>query len=96
MEIKARYRNKVGKIIIEVFNGEKWIYVKTLSNPLNEFKAECLTKVSLNEAQNKEKQAQTFAQSLLNDTLKKDIPEDEMKKAYENREKLMREILGHD
>lgn len=44
-EIKARYRNKVGKIIIEVFNGEKWLYVKTLSNPLIEFNAECLAKL---------------------------------------------------
>lgn len=90
-EIKARYRNKVGKIIIEVFNGEKWIYVKTLSNPLNEFNAECLAKVSQNKAKIEDKTPQTFAQAPLTDQEKKTLNiEDEARKALN---KLMDEIL---
>ena len=73
-EIKARYRNKVGKIIIEVWNGEKWLYVKTLSNPLSEFRAECLTKVSNFKEQNNQNNAKEFAQSLLREPLQKDTP----------------------
>jgi hypothetical protein len=73
-DIKARYRNKVGKIIIEVWNGEKWLYVKTLSNPLKEFNAECLDKVSNSKEQNVQNNAKECAQSLLREPLEKDIP----------------------
>ena len=71
-EIKARYRNKLKKIIIEVWNGDKWVYVKTLSDPLIEFKQECLAKVSLNKGENKEKDAQRFSYGLLNEPVKQD------------------------
>ena len=87
-ELKARYRNKLKKIIIEVWNGEKWIYVKTLADPLIEFNAECLEKVSSNSFVFKEKQAQKFGQSLLTEQSKQDtnkhIPtEEEIKKLWE-------------
>lgn len=71
-EIKARYRNKLSKIIIEVWNGEKWLYVKTLSDPLKEFQAECLAKVSLSTGQNKEKDSKKFAYDCLSEPLKQD------------------------
>jgi hypothetical protein len=71
-EVKARYRNKLSKIIIEVWNGEKWLYVKTLSDPLKEFKAECLAKVSLNDGVNTEKDTQKFSQSQLRELQKQD------------------------
>lgn len=71
-EIKARYRNKLKKVIIEVWNGEKWLYVRTLSDPLIEFNTECLAKVSQNKANNEQKQPETFVQDLLNAPKKKD------------------------
>lgn len=91
-DIKARYRNKVGKIIIEVFNGEKWIYVKTLSNPLNEFKQECLAKVSLNKVKKEEKLPDKFAQSSLNESSLKDtLPsKEDIQRAIDN---IMNDIL---
>lgn len=87
--IKARYRNKVGKIIIEVWNGEKWIYVKTLSNPLVEFKAECLAKVSLNQPKIDQNNVQKCEQSILSepvkqDTITPDIAKDELNKLMKN------------
>lgn len=97
-DIKARYRNKVGKIIIEVWNGEKWLYVKTLSDPLKEFSAECLAKVSLNKPINEQKDTQKFAQDLLPEPLKQDtIPRNELeileqaKRAASN---IMKDILS--
>jgi len=71
-EVKARYRNKLSKIIIEVWNGQKWLYVKTLSDPLKEFKAECLAKVSLNEGENTEKSSQKCVYGLLSEPVKQD------------------------
>jgi hypothetical protein len=85
--MKARYRNKLKKIIVEVFNGERWLYVKTLTDPLVEFKAECLAKVSQNSPKNSPNINQTFAQDKLTDTLEKDIirkpTEEELKKLWE-------------
>jgi hypothetical protein len=87
-EIKARYRNKLKKVIIEVWNGQKWLYVKTLSDPLVEFKQECLAKVSLNAPINEEKTPQRFGQYLLDEPLKQDIikkkpTEEELRKLWE-------------
>lgn len=86
--IKARYRNKLKKVIIEVWNGEKWLYVKTLRDPLIEFKEECLSKVSLNEAENKPKEAEKFGQYLLTEPSKEDTirhkpTEEELKRLWE-------------
>lgn len=88
IDIKARYRNKLKKIIIEVWNGEKWLYVKTLADPLTEFKAECLAKVSLNHPIIEEKQPQKFAYELLTeptkqDTIKHKPTDEEIKKLWE-------------
>lgn len=69
---KARYRNKLKKIIIEVWNGEKWVYVKTLLDPLTEFRAECLAKVSSKQPVLEQKESQKFGQYLLNELPKKD------------------------
>lgn len=87
-ELKARYRNKLKKIIIEVWNGEKWIYVKTLSEPLIEFREECLAKVSSNSPVLEQKTPQKFGQYLLNEPSKKDTPrhiptEEELKQLWE-------------
>lgn len=89
-EIKARYRNKLKKIIVEVWNGEKWLYVKTLLDPLTEFKAECLAKVSQNTPKNEEKEAQKFAYDRLGEQQKKDITIEDIKR---EQNKLMDEIL---
>jgi hypothetical protein len=90
IDIKARYRNKLNKIIIEVWNGEKWLYVKTLSNPLKEFEAECLAKVSPNKAENGEKSPQTFAKCLLTERLNKDTKREFMKPVDD----LLEDVLG--
>lgn len=71
-EIKARYRNKLSKIIIEVWNGEKWLYVKTLSDPLKEFQGECLAKVSQNTSKKAEINHQKFSYEILNEPQNKD------------------------
>ena len=71
-ELKARYRNKLKKIIIEVWNGEKWLYVKTLADPLTEFKDECLAKVSQNKPINEPKNPERFVESLLSEPVKQD------------------------
>lgn len=42
--MKTRYRNKLGKIIVEVEVNNKWRYVKTLKSPDIEFSKECLEK----------------------------------------------------
>jgi hypothetical protein len=86
--IKARYRNKLKKVIIEVWNGQKWLYVKTLNDPLVDFKTECLAKVSLNAPVNEEKKPQKFGQYLLDaplkqDTNKKKSTEEELKMLWE-------------
>ena len=72
-QIKARYRNKLDKIIIEVWNGEKWLYVKTLKNPLIDFSMECLEKVSCNTPILEQKEPQKFGQSILSEPSKQDI-----------------------
>ena len=85
--IKARYRNKLKRIIIEVWNGERWLYVKTLSDPLKEFNAECLAKVSLNKPILTEKEPQKFSYCLLKEHSKQDtkpkLSDDEIKKLWE-------------
>ena len=67
-KFKGRYRNKLDKIVAEVFNGEKWIYIKTLSDPIKDFPEECLAKVSQNSGQNVKKGNETFAQSSLTES----------------------------
>lgn len=57
-EAKARYRQKLGKTVIEVWNGEKWIYVRTLKNPLIEFRQECLKKCLFSPSLNNKKEVQ--------------------------------------
>ena len=91
-EIKARYRNKLKKVIIEVWNGEKWLYVKTLSDPLKEFRKECLDKVSFYKEQNIVKEPGKFVQPLLNENLKEDtITEKELlKKGIEAKDIIMK------
>lgn len=84
-EIKARYRNKLKKVIIEVWNGEKWVYVKTLSDPLTEFRDECLAKVSPKNPILEEKQFQKFAQFSLSELSQKDTSIlEQAKKAQED------------
>lgn len=99
-EIRARYRNKLSKIVIEVWNGQKWIYVKTLSDPLKEFNAECLAKVSLNEGKNEIKDTQKCVYSLLSEQNKQDTISisngeelDGMSLAKKKIDNLMDEIL---
>lgn len=87
-EIKARYRNKLKKIVIEVWNGKRWIYVKTLADPMIEFKEICLAKVSSKHEQNEEKDGQKFLQSPLTAPENRDISglipsEEQMKKLLE-------------
>ena len=53
--MKARYRNKLNKIIIELFYEGKWYYIKTLPAPQTLFFKECLEKVSFLEAQKQNK-----------------------------------------
>lgn len=98
-QIKARYRNKLKKIIIEVWNGEKWIYVKTLLDPLIEFKEECLAKVSLKQDEKSQINNQKFEQFSLTEQQKQDTnietkEKSELEKAKEAQDKLMKEILG--
>jgi len=95
-KIKARYRNKVGKIIIEVWNGDKWLYVKTLSNPLKEFEQECLRKVSLNGPIKQQNQPEKFVQDLLSEVSDKDTVNKKtlLEAAKEAQNKLMNEILN--
>lgn len=94
-QIKARYRNKVGKIIIEVWNGDKWLYVKTLSNPLIEFKEECLAKVSLNKEEIENKEPEKFFYYTLNEPKKEDtkLEKDLLEKAKAAQNKIMKEML---
>ena len=73
-DIKARYRNKVGKIVMEVWNGEKWLYVRQLNSPLDDFKHECLAKLGIeclnNTHESNKKTPQTFGYYLLSELLK--------------------------
>ena len=93
-DLKARYRNKLNKIIIEVWNGEKWIYVKTLSDPLKEFKQECLAKVSFSTGENKEKESEKFAYSLLTEPTNKDTSTTvSVQEAQKELNKLMNDLL---
>ena len=91
--IKARYRNKVGKVIIEVWNGDKWLYVKTLRDPLIEFNAECLAKVSLNKAKNDQKSGETFAYSILTEQKKDDTKNISLDDLRNAQNKLIDDIL---
>lgn len=49
--MKARYRNKLNKIIVELEYEGKWYYIKTLPPPQVLMEKECLAKVSSLEAQ---------------------------------------------
>lgn len=92
-DLKARYRNKLKKIIIEVWNGEKWIYVKTLLDPLKEFRQECLAKVSLKEPINNQKENERFAYSLLNEPKTQDTIKNEIEDAKKKLNSLMESLL---
>jgi hypothetical protein len=92
--MKGRYRNKLNKIVAEVFNGDRWIYIKTLSDPLIDFPQECHAKVSLKEPVLTQKDTQKCAQSPLNEPLKIDTKEDLLKKMKEIQNKIDSEILG--
>lgn len=48
--MKARYRNKLNKIIVELEYEGTWYYIKTLPDPAKLFEKECLDKVSFLEA----------------------------------------------
>ena len=92
--METRYRNKLGKIVVELKIADKWLYVKTLSDPIKDLNQECLDKVSFLIEQNKQKEAQKFSQSALTDVSNKDTEEEKLRIAKENRDKLMKEMLG--
>lgn len=94
--MKARYRNKLGKIIVELFYRDKWNYIKTLPSPEKLFEKECLEKVSYLNAQNQEKEqnkSQEVPLILINRNQEKDIMHENKEPSIEDLKKIQERIL---
>jgi hypothetical protein len=74
LKLIGRYRNKLNRIVAEVWNGSKWVHIKTLADPLKDFPQECLTKVSNSNPINESKEPQKCGQYLLSEPLELDTP----------------------
>lgn len=77
MDIRTRYRNKLEKIIVELFYEGKWYYIKTLPTPDKLFEKECLDKVSQLKAKKSEineEEQEKVRLTDINTSFVKDIP----------------------